>query len=747
MLLSNLIFGQAALPSFYDFQNFTTTANLPVGWTSNITGTFTYATGQAGIAGRLDATGEYVQIYTADPMGAVTYYIKGFLASGSWTGTFTIEESVNGSSWTALNTHTTLNSTTWTLVTVNPNSASRYLRFFFTNKVSGYNVGIDEINIPMGVITAQEINIKQSGNTIFSGGTTALFGSPVGTPYQLNFDVENLGTVGTLNLTSTSITGVAAADYTVTAPSLPGTVSPSSTQTLTVTFNPSVSGSRPAILTLVNDDSNEGNYVINLAGIGGSLATEPTNQPTNLSFNNVKSYRLSSTFVNAAPAPTGYLVIRKNSAAPITDIPVDGVSYMRGDAVGTSKVVYSGSSNVFTLNNITAANTYQIAVFAYNGTGTFTNYNLVNPLIGSVTSAGSMMPPTEYATINTAAPTFIQDLTNLINPHNFVYYSNYDETMINLFETRDTTGGQKVVDCVYSGEKYLYTDPFNWSYMSREHTYCHSWMPTNPADGSGTTPNNVERKEYNDQHHLFPAEFATVNATRSNFPLGIVVTVSGTYLGAKWGQNSLGRFVFEPRDDHKGDAARAIFYMATCYNNTNNAFGVPQNWKFKNPISGTITYGQDQDVLKAWHYQDLPSKWEIARNDFLDSLQGNRNPFIDSVQYACYIDFLNMAKITGPTIPCNTITTGINSTNENISTMSIFPNPSHGDFTLLFTVQQIETYSMLIYDVSGRLVSSQKINTHIGENTKNFNLKLKSGMYFVSLTDGKNQLMRKLVIE
>src|SRR5262249_48133964 len=150
-----------------------------------------------------------------------------------------------------------------------------------------------------------------------------------------------------------------------------------------------------------------------------------------------------------------------------------------------------------------------------------------------------------------------------------------------------------------------------------------------PADGTGSAPNNVERPEYNDQHHLFPTNQNQVNAVRSNYPMGEVVTQQGTYLSCKWGLDVNGNKVFEPRDEHKGDFARAVFYIATCYNGVNDAFGVSQNWKFRNPISASIPYGQDQNVLKRWHYQDPPSKWEIARNDFLDSLQGNRNPFID----------------------------------------------------------------------------------------------------------------------
>jgi len=87
---------------------------------------------------------------------------------------------------------------------------------------------------------------------------------------------------------------------------------------------------------------------------------------------------------------------------------------------------------------------------------------------------------------------------------------------------------------------------------------------------------------------------------------------------------SLGNFVFEPRDEHKGNAARAIFYMCAAYNGvTGNA------WVLPNPVSAFVNYSQEQDVLKKWHWQDPVDEKEIARNDYIESLQNNRNPFID----------------------------------------------------------------------------------------------------------------------
>ncbi len=65
----------------------------------------------------------------------------------------------------------------------------------------------------------------------------------------------------------------------------------------------------------------------------------------------------------------------------------------------------------------------------------------------------------------------------------------------------------------------------------------------------------------------------------------------------------------EPRDDAKGNVARAIFYMHVEY-------GLP--------IVGQV------QVYKQWHQMDPPDADEIARNDKIADLQGTRNRFIDN---------------------------------------------------------------------------------------------------------------------
>ncbi|HEY1028764.1 MAG TPA: endonuclease [Pseudomonas sp.] len=64
----------------------------------------------------------------------------------------------------------------------------------------------------------------------------------------------------------------------------------------------------------------------------------------------------------------------------------------------------------------------------------------------------------------------------------------------------------------------------------------------------------------------------------------------------------------EPRDEAKGNIARAIFYM---------------HIEYALPIVGLVP------MYKTWHRMDPPDAEEKARNDRIEALQGTRNRFID----------------------------------------------------------------------------------------------------------------------
>ncbi|MDD2983003.1 MAG: endonuclease [Crocinitomicaceae bacterium] len=706
---------QAVLPTTYDFA----TTTLPANWTSN-TGLDSYAGGNPGPSLKLAQTGKFLLIHFASNPGTVTYDIAG---NSFAPGIFDVLESVDGITFTTVFSHgadiASSGGGTYVAKVQTLNAASRYVKFIYTLKTAG-NVGLDNVTItPAPAGPEQEINIKDGASTIISG-SDLIFSSNVGVANPKTMSIENLGTVNLLNITSSAITGANASDFVLGT--VPTSVTAASSQNFTITFTAAAAGTRNAVLTIGNNDADENPYIINLIGYGNGLASAPTVQATNLTFTDVKTYRFKGAFTPAANV-AGYIVLRKNGA-PITGAPTNGMTYQRGDIVGDAQVVYSGTQTSFYPSNITAGSNFHFAVFTYNGTGSGIAYNTTAPLTAVATTPATMMPAGYYSTIDPLSNTFVADLHDKTYPHTQRYYSDYISKFINLFIARDTVNNQRVLTCVYSGQNVVYTEPFAYTAnnFSREHTYCHSWMPT--------SPNNTDSKEYSDYHHLFPANQNDANAIRSNYPLGEVVTVTSTFMNAKFGKDINGRFVYEPKDDHKGDAARALFYEAITYNSVDG-----KNWAFPNPISSTINYGQDQTILKQWNIMDPPSNWEIARNDFIDSLQSNRNPFVDHPEFACYINFSSMNYFAEG---CE----GLGVEEKLANAFIVYPNPAKNELFLNVDGTSIDAFEII--DMQGRKVMHETTNLSVVKVNTSL---LKSGSYIVRVSTPYGDVQRSLIIE
>ena len=143
---------------------------------------------------------------------------------------------------------------------------------------------------------------------------------------------------------------------------------------------------------------------------------------------------------------------------------------------------------------------------------------------------------------------------------------------------------------------------------------------------------------YTDLHHVLPTDFVA-NSQRGNNPFGEVngdVKWSNS-LGSKSGQSAdLNCEVFEPADEYKGDIARIYFYMLMCYRGKNFAQGYGyKTFSWTNNVS-TFTYAMTKIMMK-WHRNDPVSKKEKDRNNAVEQVQGNRNPFVDSPDLAEYI--------------------------------------------------------------------------------------------------------------
>ncbi len=728
LLVAFSAFGQASLPSFANFDD-----PLPEGWTESldvVVGNTRYTNGLVGAACRLDATGEYVVVNFGDVCGSITYHVKG-QGTPLTNDVFTIQESANGSTWTTLRqlTGAQINNDAFQQYVDAPQGTSRYIRFFFTQKQSGRNMSIDEITLDeQGATDAQEVNVTNGGNVVFSGSEFVV-GNAATTDFSIvNFNLPS-GTA--LDVSSIVISGTHASDFSVSGVSAPFSVAANSAEAFTLNFTAGANGSRFATMTINNNDANgdETAYVIDLVGIGGNLATEPTAQATNITITDLTTYGYDVSFSAASPTAENYIVTRGINAAFLAP-PVDGQTYVKGDYIDAfTQVVHVGPAGTFRPTFVVANTEYNFNVFAFNGPVGYQNYLTDSPLMGTVNTPATMMG-NYYQGLDASSPNFLTELQSTISTGtNQVFYSNYSPAFITPFLARDTTDGQRVVTCVYSGYQHIFTGAFFYDVISREHTFAHSWMPTWPDE---------DGPYYSDLQNLFPAHQNSANAVRSNYPLGVVVDVTSTFQGAKYGNNANGQRVYEPRDQHKGDAARALFYMATRYNNQN------QDWSLPEQIDQfLITYGQDQDVLKTWHWNDLPDNWEISRNDFIESAQGNRNPFIDSVDWVCRINFSNMTLIDNPESPC--FTTGIEETE--LGSLSIVPNPSNGQVSLGLDLREAQLLQVDVMDMAGKRVHTAAINAAQGVSRHAFDLSaVPAGIYLMQVKGANAQMTQKLVI-
>ncbi len=462
----------------------------------------------------------------------------------------------------------------------------------------------------------------------------------------------------------------------------------------------------------------------------GGPAAEPTAQPSNLSFSNIKTYNYNVTFTAASPAPSGYLVIRSEGVAP-TAAPADGVAYVVGDVIGNAVVMSAGTATTYLQRSVVANTTYHYAVYSFNGTSTSRNYLQLAPLSGSVTSAATM-EGTYFSTINPLNTTLVTDLQNRVRtPYTKVSYDLFDETMVTEFASREAAGGQRSLTCIYSGQTQNYTGTFAWTpstIFSREHTWCVSWMPS----GGGTALN-----EYADQHHLFPVNQNNANAVRSNHPLGEVVTPISTYLQGTYGLDAAGNTVYEPREIHKGDAARSLLYMSLRYNGVSGF-----NWTFNNLntviLPGLSEDPQDLATLLTWHATDAPDSYEIARNDYIQSKQQNRNPFIDHPDWVSYINFNTLTYQTPSQQPMMPGVQKSLVTAKSSTDVRVWPNPSESSANLTIDSATEDLVSLTVYDLTGKLIYTVQSPVLIGSTTIPLEVEsLTSGFYLVQIV-GEN---------
>ncbi|MGM9825683.1 MAG: endonuclease I family protein [Paludibacteraceae bacterium] len=252
-------------------------------------------------------------------------------------------------------------------------------------------------------------------------------------------------------------------------------------------------------------------------------------------------------------------------------------------------------------------------------------------------------------------------LGQIIRPHTAIPYGSGAESTWGVFYYSDQDEEGYCMDMYCDSWKKFTSVGAVVSGCNIEHSFAKSWW--------GGTKNDA----YKDCYHLNPSN-STANSSRSNYPLGVPTkdlkdqSVTGSLKVGRATYEGETFYVFEPKDEYKGDFARAYFYMVTCY-------GDELTWRLDNKDVGSKyamrndSYLEFRDweieVLITWHRQDPVSEKETKRMDAVSDFQHNRNPYIDYPELAEYIwgnkkgTAVNLSELTGEStsLPASTADT------------------------------------------------------------------------------------------
>jgi endonuclease I len=231
----------------------------------------------------------------------------------------------------------------------------------------------------------------------------------------------------------------------------------------------------------------------------------------------------------------------------------------------------------------------------------FENTGLKSPIINYAFAIGKY-PEAIYAITQGL---YDEALKTAIKTYTTTNYNSlgYNTARDYMFATIDDYNNTDTIECVYTGTKIKAanrTEAQNQSFDT-EHTYPQSFFSEYEPMKS-------------DLFHLYPTS-STANNKRSNYDFGIVTTATWTSGGSKLGTNSLGTIVFEPRDSHKGNVARSLFYFCVKYGTIISPGG------FMDTLQ--------ENILRSWNTLDTVDRKERQRNDSIARYEYVRNPFID----------------------------------------------------------------------------------------------------------------------
>ncbi len=377
-----------------------------------------------------------------------------------------------------------------------------------------------------------------------------------------------------------------------------------------------------------------------------NLVLTPTSNGVNISF-------------SSSVLTDNYLIVRGDNAyIDANGAPPMSIAYNEGDDLfGRGTVVYYGSNTSFVDTKALPGTRVQYIVYPASlryctGTPSYSQPNRIMANVNTLPrgtstqsvyyqSANGLMGQvlkTELSNIINTGVILLQDSVSLLKAIPYTEAiagsgnDNFSRYLWDMYSYNTTaTPPYKYILNFSDYKRYQCSTPSTTegTCYIREYAFPSAW-----ANGSAVMLNDLYNAIHTDSR---------VKTLRGNLPYGKVGSTA-TYTsrnGSKIGANNVfgyGGEVFEPVDEYKGDFARSILYMAVKYEN--QIAGWQNNANANEVLDGSAYKVFDDWYLKLlykWHTQDPVSQKEIDRNNAIYKLQGNRNPFVDSMQFVSKI--------------------------------------------------------------------------------------------------------------
>ncbi|NLK49726.1 MAG: ribonuclease, partial [Candidatus Cloacimonetes bacterium] len=309
-------------------------------------------------------------------------------------------------------------------------------------------------------------------------------------------------------------------------------------------------------------------------------------------------------------------IVKINTVNSFTT-PADGSDPSANPVYGGSgeQVIFKGSTQIIEdapyngcmVSGLQPDTAYWFRIYEFNGSGAQTKYlsttAMDNPITATTTDTSQLG---YYDGIYGYGTTLKSNLHTLLRTTHSTWFS-YNALWTQLAYTdQDPDNPNNIIE-IYTGWSVpISHQGGGTTQWNREHTWSKSHGGFGDTAPAGT-----------DLHHLRPCD-ATVNSSKGNrdFDMGSTPhTDASPYPGYDSVTGCFtDTFIWEPRDEDKGDVARMMMYMAVRYEGTDTSYDLELVDYINSSPNHQPYYGKLSTLLQ-WHIQDPPDSRERQRNE------------------------------------------------------------------------------------------------------------------------------------